>query len=62
MISPGEIKKIKSCQHLNRQKFVDQSFSGLGVMCKDCRVILEWLIEPDEETNVKQKKLEEYMQ
>ncbi len=43
----AQIDKAKACQHLHQAEFLDYSFSGLGIMCTDCQLLIRWITKPD---------------
>jgi hypothetical protein len=42
-----QIERAKACQHLHQAEFIDYSFSGIGVMCTDCQLLIRWITKPD---------------
>lgn len=43
----AQVEKAKACQHLHQAEFLDDSFTGLGIMCKDCQLLIRWITKPD---------------
>jgi len=42
-----QINRAIKCEHKKSNTFIDLSFTGIGVMCLDCRLLLKWIVEPD---------------
>lgn len=45
--SQAEIDRAKACPHLHQEEFIDFSFTGVGVCCTDCRLLMRWVVKPD---------------
>ena len=38
--------KFKNCNHQRTSQFIDSSFSGIGIYCLNCNVVIKWIIKP----------------
>lgn len=45
--TPDQVALAKACQHLHQEEFIDGSFTGLGIMCIDCHLLIRWTERPD---------------
>lgn len=37
-----QIAKAKACPHRRKDSFIDGTFTGIGTICLDCRLVLHW--------------------
>jgi len=42
-----QVAKAKACQHLRQEEFIDASFTGIGIACLDCHLLMRWVKKPD---------------